>query len=128
MKKVILFGIAVMAASITISSCKKSDSASIVGKWNLINSIYTSNNVSDTTLATQGEYVDFRTDGKVISYDNNGLADTIYYSVSNGRLYVSQVVGGENDTLQIQSLTSNFLKLYFADPTGDYSYTSNYSR
>lgn len=128
MKKLFLFGIAAMTASVLISSCKKSDPVSIVGKWNFVNQIYYSNGIYDTMVNTQGEYADFRADGKLIIGNSIAPSDTNNYIVSNNKLYVTYSNGNPNDTLQIQSLTLNYLKLYQAEPASNSSWTLNMSR
>ncbi len=128
MKKLFLFGVAAMTASVLISSCKKSDPVSIVGRWNMVDQVYTSNGISDTTIASQGDYADFRADGKLILGNNLTPSDTSAYSISNSKLYITYSNGGGNDTLQIQSLTLNSLKLYQADPANNSSWTINMSR
>jgi hypothetical protein len=128
MKKLFLFAFAAMTASILISSCKKSDPVSIVGRWNIVDQIYTSNGISDTTIATQGDYADFRSDGKLIIGNNVAPTDTSTYSVSNNTLYLTYSGGIGGDTLQIQSLTLNSLKLYQVDANANASWIINMSR
>jgi hypothetical protein len=117
-----------MSASVMISSCKKSDPVSIVGRWSIVDQINTSNGISDTIIATQGDFLDFRSDGKLIIGNNTVVNDTSAYSVSNSKLYITSSNGNGNDTLQIQSLTLNSLKLYQADLTSNSSWTINMSR
>lgn len=128
MKKVFLFAFAAMSASVMISSCKKSDPVSIVGRWSIVDQINTSNGISDTIIATQGDFLDFRSDGKLIIGNNTVVNDTSAYSVSNSKLYITSSNGNGNDTLQIQSLTLNSLKLYQADASSNSSWTINMSR
>ncbi len=111
MKKLFLFVIVAATGSVLISSCKKSDPVSIVGKWNLVNQISCSSGVCDTLPPTAGDYAEFTSGGLLISGNNNVPTDTINYSVSNSNLYISYPSAG-SDTFHINTLTNSSLQLF----------------
>lgn len=123
MKKVFLI---VLSYSIFVSCTKNDNSTSnnysnlIIGKWTFTNQVnwWTpagSSIIQKDTAAHAGEYADVKTDGKIYSYYwsktiSSYVYDTANYSINNTD--VIRVFKTKTDTLQIQTLTSNYLVLH----------------
>jgi len=126
----------IVAALIAIcfSACKKDSSSQsdLIGKWNLqyvTSRVTTSNGSADslTAYASNGDYLDFRSDGKVYSNkwlqlhltsgnkiiaDNIHSYDTTSYHLISNKL-VSLDVLNTIDTIQINQLTSTQLVIEY---------------
>ncbi len=111
MKK-ILFILALITSIITSPSCKKNknDEITLKGKWNVVSikyhEVYLGENYDDNYTGVAGDYIDFRS-GNICRVHIDGDDDTYTYEIlNNDRLVI------EEDTLQIQSLTSSTVLLY----------------
>ena len=104
-------------------SCSKKDansSGSVQGKWireTAVDWVTISGTVyKDTINFPSTAYTDFRTDGKVYTYNGgvNGVDeyDTSFYEVKGNTVIVANINSSERDTAVIQTLTSNKLSLY----------------
>ncbi|MCX6210808.1 MAG: hypothetical protein NTZ59_15220 [Bacteroidetes bacterium] len=127
MKKKLLF---ISTVIIVLLSFKKEDTTStnaslIIGKWNYYRAITwtTPANSSfvkkDTTYNKPGEYIDFRTDGKVYScewYSNGFHYSTQPYTVSGNNLLTKDSTSiNWTDTFEISQLTSSKLVIHTLD-------------
>ena len=123
MKKIMFLATTVIMFVVVTSSCKKSDSGStsIVGKWTYLKSVYTETNITTNTVVTNttttfnnGSYADFRTDGKMYSYNStSGYRDTLSYNVSGNNI----TVGTATDVIKL--LDANNLQVYWTQTTGN---------
>lgn len=122
------------ALTVFIFSCKKDENTpaiqttqeQLIGKWNLVKYVdwYTptaSTTTKDTTIAHAGEYIDFRTDTKAYLHLWEGTSfenDTSSYNV-NGNIVILNNLVPPNDTLDIQTISSNNLTLHnkYKSPT-----------
>lgn len=129
-------------AVLIFSACKKDSATStstlqkLQAKWNFQKDYYHEHytgtpDYRDTTYGQAGDYVDFRTDGKVYSRISGGA----YYDTSNYALLGdSKIVisyGGSSpgsDTAEIQVLTDTQLQLHSKvyDPAPDYYEDTQY--
>ena len=123
MKKIMFLATTVIMFVVVMSSCKKSDSgsASIVGKWNTVKSVFTETNITTNTVVTNntttfnnGSYAEFKTDGNVYSYDgSSGTGSTKSYTVSGNNL----TIGTTTDVIKL--LDANNLQVYWTQTTGN---------
>lgn len=114
MKKLIL-SIAIITSLIIAASCKKdkdkNNSSLLINKWELVNTSYreVENGVevyTDNYTGVAGDYVDFRSDNKVYSH-SDGFDDVANFKILNNNKVVI-----DEDTLEIQSLSSASVRLY----------------
>lgn len=118
MKKLILIAISL----VTFYACSKKDTDNTLSKirfnWQLdsiknltfVNNILDTNN-SDTTVGVTGDYVDFRSDGKVYSKISENAPDdkdTATYTYSNNKISI-KAKDGETSVYTITTLSSNEL-------------------
>jgi hypothetical protein len=110
----------ILISGLAFAACKKDDKApttleKLQEKWTLNKQInhlvYLGNQQSDTVASAAGEYIDFRTDGKVYSKIAGTLDTSAYSLLSDTRLITNS--GSANDTLDIQTLTLNALQLHY---------------
>jgi len=104
-------------------SCSKKDgntSGSIQGKWIRETAVdwVTAGGITykDTVSFPSTAYSEFRTDGKVYTYNGgvNGADqyDTSYYEVKGNTIIIGNINSSERDTAVIQTLTANKLSVY----------------
>ena len=119
MKSVLLVLIVLFSISLITPSCKKKDAEKtaaqkLQNKWTFLNA--TDNNHysgADHVISVNGnagDYMDFRTDGRVYLRIQSSL-DTSSYVLSGD----TKIIFDGTDTATIQTLTDNALKLYFKD-------------
>lgn len=119
MKKAFKFIISIIVLSLFIYSCKKKDSTTAVlqkvqAKWSIVRIIDHFHDpgsipadTTDTYTGVNGDYIDFRTDGK--AYTNlGGSADTSGYTLSGD----TSIIIASGGNYKIQTLTSNAFTLY----------------
>ncbi len=112
MKNLIL-ALAMITGLIFASSCKKNkdNGLSLKGKWNIVSTQFRhvengteTDNYTYTGVA--GDYVDFRNDNKVYSHVDGDDGVAHYEILENNKVIIDE------DTLEIQSLTSASVRLY----------------
>ena len=119
MKPLLLVLIVVFSISLITPSCKKKDAEKttaqkLQNKWTFLNA--TDNNYYSgadhivTINGNAGDYMDFRTNGKVYLRLQSSL-DTSTYVLSGD----TKIIFDGTDTATIQTLTDNALKLYIKD-------------
>lgn len=107
---------AILAAVLMVVSCDKNNSKpadttlqKIQAKWNLT-SIYSKYGSEDTTYnGISGDYINFRTDGKVYTNIANAKDTSLYSLVNDTKLVI------DSDTATIKQLSSNLFVLESKD-------------
>ena len=119
MKSLLVVLICFFSITLITPSCKKKDAEKttaqkLQNKWTFVNatdnSHYSGADHIVTISGNAGDYMDFRTDGKVYLRVQSSL-DTSTYALSGD----TKIVFDGTDTATIQTLTDNALKLYFKD-------------
>ena len=108
--------IVLLAGAALFTACKKTDTTTtttaqkVLGKWTYVSNVtreyYQAKWTTYTTNGQTGDYVDFRTDGKLYTYTNTKY-DTISYAVISDKLLKLR-----KDTFQINTLTANSFVFY----------------
>lgn len=118
MRSLLLLIVLFLIVSVT-PSCKKKDAEKttaqkLQNKWTFLNATdnnhYSGIDHSATINGNTGDYMDFRTNGKVYVRLQSSN-DTSNYVLSGD----TKIIIDNTDTLTIQSLTDNALKLYQKD-------------
>lgn len=125
MKKLLYFFAVTIGFSILMTSCKKDDETTttqkIQARWNFQKQINYENDMGviyrDTITGSAGDYVEFKTDGKVYS-SISGITATSNYEVLGNNKVVTWLIPSEKDTINIQTLTASQLILFghYEDP------------
>ncbi len=119
MKPLLLVLIVVFSISLITPSCKKKDAEKttaqkLQNKWTFLNATdnnhYSGADHIVTINGNAGDYMDFRTNGKVYLRLQSSL-DTSTYVLSGD----TKIIFDGTDTATIQTLTDNALKLYIKD-------------
>lgn len=123
MKKIVLLLSAAALTAVLFSACKKDDNNDadsvndrIRAKWDL-NSItsddyFGGDHNRDTTTFTGAEYVEFRSDNRVVANFGIGTDTSAYTVLDNSRIII------DTDTFSIATLNNNSLVLYQKDIAG----------
>lgn len=121
MKKIIPSVALALLITFYLPACKKTDkqqttAEKVQNKWQLVSDVE-NHHVSgqdhfDTIMGTQGDIVDFRTDGKVY-FDNGGINDTSTYTLSSDTKIVL-----DTQVFDIITLTTNSFIFYEKTITG----------
>lgn len=120
MKTIFLACISILSISILITSCKKNSNQNTTTaqklqyKWTLVNAIdndhYSGVDHSVTVNGNTGDYMDFKSNGKVyINFQSQ--KDSSTYAL----LGDTKIIFDGTDTALIKTLTSSNLQLYFKD-------------
>lgn len=135
MKKIFFILVLIFSVTVITTSCKKkvtekSAAEKLQNKWTFINAVvnsyYSGANHITTVTGNNGDYMDFRADGKLYVRLQSSM-DTVGYNLSGS----DKIIIDGTDTLTIQTLTDNALKLYMKDVINASSYdeaTYNLSR
>ena len=119
MKSLLFILVLIFSISLITPSCKKKDAEKttaqkLQNKWTFLNatdnSHYSGTDHIITITGNSGDYMDFRTDGKVYLRLQSSQ-DTSSYVLSGD----TKIIFDGTDTATIQTLTDNALKLYFKD-------------
>ena len=119
MKKIPLIALLCLMATVAFVSCKKDkdeDSGSIIGKWYskvaYTDVMYSGASIyKDTTTFTDGEYIEFKSDGTATSLDENGEVTTQPYSYNASAKTITMTYEDEPQTLTVKTLTSKEMVL-----------------
>ena len=138
--KTILAALLLTAAIIHCVSCKKenttatptpkSNQEKLLGKWNIISEVYNDYYGGSSHITTYnfpaGDYVDFKSDGKVTSYQGGSTVTHDYGFINESKIWWGFI----NYIYDLKSLTDTDLQLYKKDVTGPdyYESTLNYKR
>ena len=120
-------GITFLLLSITVLfiACNKDDdeqttAQKLMNKWSVSTIVEDNNGTVSTYQAMPSDYIDYRADGKVY-YNTFSSPDTFTYTILNDKY----IVQDNSDTLEIKTLTSNTLVLYYHNTNNTYKYTEN---
>ena len=124
-KKTMIF---LLAGASVFTACKKTETTTqttaqkVLGKWTFVSAVGSQTYQGTTTPSSHtgvaGDYVDFRTDGKVYIY-NGGDRDT-----SNYKIISDNLIKVDSDTAQIKTLTTSSFVVYSKTVAPQYSYES----
>jgi hypothetical protein len=106
---------------LSLASCSKDVTSSIVGKWNVVNdsvSLPIANLLGSNYIGTSNDYYDFTVNG-VVFINENSVKDTATYSTSQNNQIAITYSNGSISSFVITKLTAHAatLSYLYAGPT-----------
>lgn len=111
----------ILLLTVTVISCKKENTISLVGVWKVKTIVEKQNGVTTWTYnGVSADYVNFKTNG-FAEVRIDGSSEDVPYTV------VGNIVKIDGDDWNIQNLTKSSVTLAFVDTSGNSRYESIYN-